>query len=208
MQSDDSNLSLAWDNTGHFLESKIEMEEDEGEVDDREESQSSVDIEEIIHRVAPNLSRCDFSPSRDEKQGRGVPSYLKRRTSYSGIERLSEVVSTPLLHQTVYLSVANLNSEDSEDEEEGELKNTLRYTSSSQLHSSPNYLTELQTKRSNTTDLPSPIQFVSASSLLAVPGASSLPSSPRSFQTDEYMSTCSSLDSYKTIIFDNIADYV
>lgn len=184
------------------------MEEDEGEGDDREESQSSVDIEEIIHRVAPNLSRCDFSPSRDEKQSRGVPSYLRRRTSYSGIERLSEVVSTPLLHQTVYLSVANLNSEDEdEDEDESELKNTLRYTSSSQLHSSPNCLTE-QTKRSNTTDLPSPIQFVSASSLLAVPGVSSLPSSPRSFQTDEYMSTCSSLDSYKTIIFDNIADYV
>ena len=182
----------------------MEMEEE------REDTSSSVDIDEIIHRVAPNLSRCDFNLSQEEresKQTSSVPSYLKRRTSYSGIDRVTEVVSTPLLHQTVYLSVANLDSEEEEGEVEGDLKNTLR-RSSSQLHSSPNYLFEEQPKIILPTNLPSPIQFISATSLLNVPGASSLPSSPRSFRTDEYMSTCSSLDSYKTIIFDNTADYV
>ena len=95
----------------------MEMEEE------REDTSSSVDIDEIIHRVAPNLSRCDFNLSQEERESKqtgSVPSYLKRRTSYSGIDRVTEVVSTPLLHQTVYLSVANLDSEEEEGEVEGE----------------------------------------------------------------------------------------
>ena len=178
--------------------------------EEREDTSSSVDIDEIIHRVAPNLSRCDFNLSQEEresKQTSSVPSYLKRRTSYSGIDRVTEVVSTPLLHQTVYLSVASLDTDDEDNDVEDDLKSTLR-RSPSKLHSSPNCTSDEQTKIFHPRELPSPIQFCSATSLLTVPGASSLPSSPKSFQTEDYMSTCSSLDSYKTIIFDNITDYV
>ena len=213
-KSDNSNLSLAWDNTGHFLESKLDLESEEETKGCDSSSGSSVDIDEIIHRVAPNLSRCEFNQSYVEtetKQTSSIPPYLRRHTSYSGIQRVTEVVSSPLLHQTVYLSVANLDS-DEEDNEEEDMKSTLRRSPPNQLHSSPNFNTgDEQTKIIHPRELPSPIQFCSASSLLMVPGASSLPSSPKSFQTDDYMSTCSSLDSYKTIIFDNIdnmTDYV
>ena len=209
-KSDHSNLSLAWDNTGHFLESKLELES-EGETKDCDSSSgSSVDIEEIIHRVAPNLSRCEFNQSHVEterKQTSSIPAYLRRHTSYSGTQRVSDVVSSPLLHQTVYLSVASLDTDDEDNDVEDDLKSTLR-RSPSKLHSSPNCTSDEQTKIFHPRELPSPIQFCSATSLLTVSGASSLPSSPKSFQTEDYMSTCSSLDSYKTIIFDNITDYV
>ena len=210
-KSDNSNLSLAWDNTGVFLESKLDLESEEEESKEFDSSSgSSVDIDEIIHRVAPNLSRCEFDQSYVEtetKQTSSIPAYLRRHTSYSGIQRVTDVVSTPLHHQTVYLSVANLDT-DEEDNLEDDLKSTLRRSPPTQLHSSPNYINDEQTKIIHPRELPSPIQFCSASSLLMVPGASSVPSSPKSFQTEDYMSTCSSLDSYKTIIFDNIADYV
>ena len=116
-KSDNSNLSLAWDNTGVFLESKLDLESEEETKEGDSSSGSSVDIDEIIHRVAPNLSRCEFNQSYVEtetKQTSSIPAYLRRHTSYSGIHRVTDVVSSPLHHQTVYLSVANLDSDEEE----------------------------------------------------------------------------------------------
>ena len=198
------------------------MKDDEEVFDDNKkrndtvESDSSVDIDEIIHRVAPNLSRVDFDNDEDlaetlrpskpsalgEFLGKSKPTclgdYLERGGQLSRYDKFSGVLNSPMLHQTVYVSVTNLDECDDQDQEEDTMA-TLR----TQLESSPN-LDQLSSKRSSASQLPSPIQFSlpSSTSSLNVPGALSLSSSPNS-QLEDYLSLCSSLDSYKTIINDD-----
>lgn len=161
---------------------------------------SSVDIDEIIHRVAPNLSKVDYDITEEEAEtirpskASRFGELLERNPQLSRSDKFSSVLNSPLLHQTVYLSVTTLDECSGEEE-----------TPRSQFESSP-YQDQLSTQRSSSAQLPSPIQFslASSASSLSVPSASalSLSSSPMS-QLEDYLSLCSSLDSYKTIINDD-----
>merc|ERR1719500_2523031 len=66
--SDHSHQSLAWDNSGDLLESRVSMEDTLANLSRELESSatSSVDIDEIVSRCAPDLSRCEMDSSELE----------------------------------------------------------------------------------------------------------------------------------------------
>ena len=222
--SNTSNVSLTWDNSCEILESKDDIiVTSDYKKKDLTASDTSMDIDEIITRVAPNLSRCDMDtienideietetlrPSQTSKVG----DILDRNCHLRNFDRFSNVVSSPLLHQTVYVSVTNLDDcEDDDDQvydfEKMKTMNELR--SLNQLQSSPNNANDPEAGGvpDLASQLPSPIQFSltssATSSMLNVPGSLplSLSASPVS-ELGEYLSVCSSQDSFKTIINDD-----
>ena len=111
--SDHSHQSLAWDNSGDLLESRVSMEDTVENLTRELESSatSSVDIDEIVSRYAPDLSRCEMNSSELEtirpSKAATLGEFLERRE-----RELSTVINSPLHHQTVYVSVTNLDLED------------------------------------------------------------------------------------------------
>ena len=73
---------------------------------------SSVDIDEIVSRCAPDLSRCEMDSSELEtirpSRAASLGEFLERRERE---QELSSVIASPLHHQTVYVSVTNLDQE-------------------------------------------------------------------------------------------------
>ena len=134
---------MTWDNSCEILESKDDMiVTSDYKKKDLTASDTSMDIDEIITRVAPNLSRCDtmemesFDEYETETLRPGqvskVGDILDRNCHLRSLDRFSNVVSSPLLHQTVYVSVTNLDDCDDEDEqvydyEKMKAMNELRY---------------------------------------------------------------------------------
>ena len=116
--SDHSQQSLAWDNSGDLLESRLSMEDTVENVTRELESSAtscgSVDIDEIVSRCAPDLSRCEMNTSELEtirpSRAATLGEFLERQE-----RELSTAINSPLHHQTVYVSVTNLNSEDQSD---------------------------------------------------------------------------------------------
>ena len=112
--SDHSHQSLAWDNSGDLLESRGSMEDTIGNMTRELESSatSSVDIDEIVSRCAPDLSRCEMDSSELEtirpSRAASLGEFLERREREL---ELSSVIASPLHHQTVYVSVTNLDLE-------------------------------------------------------------------------------------------------
>jgi len=210
--SQTSNASLVWDNSCELLDSKTDIDVSVGDRtrDLGASDASSVDIDEIINRVAPNLSRCDVDISDLETLKPSTASRLCEFLDKNPPSKYDKIVSSPLLHQTVYVSVTNLDELNDDDGDDNDhLSNEgMKLRSSGQLESSPIYMSQDQHL---TSKLPSPIQFPlpsasSSSDLLAIPETLSLSSSPIS-QLDDYLSTCSSLESYKTIINDDSSRY-
>ena len=210
--SNSSSVSLVWDDSGDLLETRLEAEEFVGR--SKDSTCSSVDIDDIVSKFAPNLSRCDvdtfdtdtvdmetIKPSKASRVG----EFLERR-----LDKMSQVVNSPMRHQTVYVSITNLDNDDEtagEKREEEDCQQGKR----NRLQSSPNNDTEIGRSTSMSCQMPSPIQFslpTGTSTLnLNVPGPLSLSASPVS-QLDEFLSFCSSMDSYKTIINDDSSENV
>jgi len=198
-----------WDNSCELLDSKndIDVSDADRTRDLGASDASSVDIDEIINRVAPNLSRGDVDISDLETLKPSTAQRLCELLDKNPPTKYDNIVSSPLLHQTVYVSVTNLDELNDDESDDGGNEG-MKLRSSGQLESSPIYTNQDQHFISK---LPSPIQFPlpsasSAADLLSIPEALSLSSSPVS-QLDDYLSTCSSLESYKTIINDDSSRY-
>ena len=127
-KSNTSNVSLTWDNSCEILETKDDIiVTSDYKKKDLTASDTSMDIDEIITRVAPNLSRCDMDTreSIDEigtetlrpSQISKVGDILDRNCHLRNFDRFSNVVSSPLLHQTVYVSVTNLDDCEDDDDQ-------------------------------------------------------------------------------------------
>ena len=80
----------------------------------------SVDIDEIVSRCAPDLSRCEMNSSELEtirpSRAATLGEFLERQE-----RELSTAINSPLHHQTVYVSVTNLNSEDQSDHDKEDI---------------------------------------------------------------------------------------
>ena len=109
-----------WDNSCELLDSKTDIDVSVGDRtrDLGASDASSVDIDEIINRVAPNLSRCDVDISDLETLKPSTASRLCELLDKNPPSKYDKIVSSPLLHQTVYVSVTNLdelNDDDGDD---------------------------------------------------------------------------------------------